>query len=98
MYGRGNDGRGQEEPTGTDASCLHLSHTDGVHRRLDVVHAVADSEGFRLKANRTPVWRRRTGCINVHIDGFRARLVVQVEQLQQFERAFGANEHKGTRA
>lgn len=63
----------------------HLPHSDGVDRRLDVVHAVADGESFGFEPDRASIWGGGTRGVDVHVHRFRRRLVVQVQELCPFE-------------
>lgn len=60
----------------------HLAHADGVNRRLDVVHAVADSERLGLESDRTPIRGGGARGVDVHVNRLGRRLVVQVQELR----------------
>ena len=61
----------------------HLPHPDGVHRRLDVVHAVADGERLGFEADRAAVGGGGPRGVDVHVDRLGPRLVVQVQELRR---------------
>lgn len=65
---------------------LYLTHSNRVHRGLDVVHAVADGECLRLKADRPAIRSGSARRVYVHIDGLRRGLVVEIKQLQDAHR------------
>ena len=65
----------------TTASLPHLAHSDGVDRRLDVVHAVADGERLGFEPDRAPVRGGGARGVDVHVNRLGRRLVVQVQEL-----------------
>ena len=68
-----------------------LAKSDGVHRRSDILHNIGNGKRLSLEANRLTSGRRGSRRVNIHSDGIRSRLIVQIEKLSNHKLSNGRN-------
>ena len=59
--------------------------------RSNVLHHIGNGEGLSFKANGLTGCRRGSRRVDVHSDGIRCRLIVQIEKLSNHKLSHGRN-------